>query len=131
MRRSAIRAITVSLLEDPASANCARYSGSALASSLGAGFKRIAFSTTAVSSGFSIVDVCAWATRVGLSEKSVAILQREEIDGAALFALTDAMLVKIGMPLGARMRLLASIARLREPGEWRKTEQVGLGSGFT
>jgi hypothetical protein len=51
----------------------------------------------------------------GLNKQSARILEREEIDGAALFKLTDAKLKKLRMPLGAREKLLAAIACLREP----------------
>lgn len=54
----------------------------------------------------------------GLSDASVKILLREEIKGTALFKLTDAKLVVVGMPLGAREDLLAAVALLCElPGE--------------
>ena len=46
-------------------------------------------------------------------KKSIDILQREEIDGLALFRLTDAMLEKFGMAAGARINLLAAITLLR------------------
>lgn len=70
-------------------------------------------SLAAVTPGSSIEEVCAWAATTGLSAKSVDILPREEIDGAALFNLTDAVLEKMGMVVGARMNLLAAVARIR------------------
>jgi hypothetical protein len=65
--------------------------------------------------------VCEWASRdatiggVGLSNGSVDILRREEIKGSSLFQLTDEALKEGGMPLGARIDLLAAVALLQEP----------------
>jgi hypothetical protein len=74
-----------------------------------------------VSKASTIAEVCEWASRsatlsgAGLDEDDVAILRREKIEGASLLTLTDAELTEDGMPRGARNKLLAAIAVIREP----------------
>lgn len=74
-----------------------------------------------VTAGSPVSEVFSWASRpsatggVGLDETDADILQRENIDGAALLALTDADLKGEGMSLGARVKLRAAVASLREP----------------
>ena len=78
------------------------------------------FSPT-VSKASTIAEVCEWASRsvalsgAGLDEDDVAILRREKIEGASLLTLTDAELTEDDMPRGARKKLLAAIAVIREP----------------
>lgn len=72
-----------------------------------------------VSVASTVAEVCAWAGRdstrggAGLDGDDVAILRREKIEGDSLFALTDAELKEVGLPLGTRKRLLAAVALLR------------------
>ena len=66
----------------------------------------------------TVAEVCAWAGRdstrggAGLDGDDIAILRREKIEGDSLFALTDAELKDVGLPLGTRKRLLAAVALL-------------------
>jgi hypothetical protein len=63
-----------------------------------------------------VKSVCRWAEEfVSLGKNNVAILRREEIDGAALFNLTDLKLKEDGMSRGAREKLLAAVTSLKEP----------------
>ena len=74
-----------------------------------------------VISGSPVSAVFSWASRpsatggVGLEETDADFLRRENTDGAALLSLTDADLKGEGMTLGARVKLRATVASLREP----------------
>lgn len=74
-----------------------------------------------VPSSSSVTEVVSWASRpsalggAGLDEMDAEILRRERIDGAVLLTLTDTDLKGEGMTLGARVKLRAAIASLREP----------------
>jgi hypothetical protein len=65
---------------------------------------------------WTVADVVAWARSgpAAVPEDVAKALQREDIDGAALLQLDDAMLQSIGITkMGARLRLVQSIAALR------------------
>ena len=80
------------------------------------GVKHASTAAVTITPRSSVEEVCAWASEVGqngVSDKSVSILQREEIDGEAVFEMTDTMLEKFGMAAGARIKLLNAITLLR------------------
>ena len=74
----------------------------------------------AISKTSTVDEVCDWVSRkvakggIGLTVGDVVILQREQITGSRLFAMTDAELKHVGMSLRARKKLLDSIARLAD-----------------
>jgi hypothetical protein len=57
------------------------------------------------------MDVVVWLRSLGL-EKYEAVLRDNEIDEAVLHTLTEDHLRELGLPLGARLKLLDAIAAL-------------------
>jgi class 3 adenylate cyclase len=59
----------------------------------------------------SMIELNDWLEQIGLG-KYAEVFSKQEIDTGVLRALTDGDLEKLGLPLGARKRLLAATARL-------------------
>src|SRR6516162_3009327 len=73
--------------------------------------------------GSAAMDVGEWLKGVGLGQYE-ATFRAHDIDVDVLPDVTEADLEKIGLPLGARKRLLKAIANLR-PAESSPPEQLG------
>ena len=65
---------------------------------------------------FTVADVRDWAVSIGLSLKNADILVKQEIDGEALFKVTEEKLVTLyGMPGGPAGKLVNAVDAISAP----------------